>query len=163
MATVPPQNAMRRERRGAPDGSDAPVRQPKSSREGERRMRFNSRSFFSRENPECSGEVSPFLYYDSGFSARRYRIVCTVCTVCTGKKTFCARCARVKKLSVHGVHGLFKNFFVRGCAHQKLFQTGLHPAQISESFSNRSAHLHTGSKNHSAHPAQRALFPVKSH
>ena len=111
-----------------------------------------------------------FLLGDTGSCARCARcarcflkIFVQVCTVFS--KLFCpvCRCARS-----------FQKLFCQGMCTPKLFQTGLHPAQISESFSNRPAqvhrtcvnrpaHLHTGSKNHLAHRAQGALFPVKSH
>jgi len=143
--------------RKLPAGATRPVRQPKSSREGERRMRFNSRSFFSREN---SGLVSPFIYYEAG-CYRIYRVYRGFEKVfpCIGREKVFERAGKPGKLGHMGRRAgrcagcaggnlcrvcrvFFKNFFVRGCAHQKLFKTGLHPAQISESFSNHSAQVH---------------------
>ena len=116
--------------------------------------------------------------------------MCRVCRVCKGKSVQGVQVCTVFFPNLcAGVHGLFKNFFagvqvctvfsktffVRGSAHQRLFRTGLHPAQKKliepvctlhkKNLSNRSAPctgaqklfqitLHRCTETFSNHPAQ---------
>jgi len=163
--------------RKLPAGATRPVRQPKSSREGERRMRFNSRSFFSREN---SGLVSPFIYYEAG-CYRIYRVYRGFEKVfpCIGReKVFeragkpgklghmgrragrCAGCAggnlcRVCRVcrgkSVQGVQGVFQKLFCQGMCTPKTFQNRSAPCTDLRKFFKS---LCTGAQKVSNRPAQ---------